>query len=106
LPKDQWKDYFDRVSKQMQASSVETSVDGLDLGHQYLTSNALLEGVSYERASETLTFFFQGLTHNISAPREILVDDGPEGLRSIVVLDSEGRKQIAMFHGLLELPAA
>lgn len=106
LPKAEWEDYFNRVSKQMQAVSVETSVDGLELGHQYLTSNALLEGASYEPATEMLTFFFKGLTHNVSAPREVFVDDGPEGLRSIAVVDSEGRKQIAVFHGLLELPAA
>ncbi len=106
LPKTEWEDYFNRVSKQLPAVSAEISVDGLDVGHQYLTSNAVLEGVSYEPAKDTLTFFLKGLAHGISAPQEIWVDDDPKGLRSIAVVDSDGHKQIAELHSLLELPAA
>jgi hypothetical protein len=59
IPKAEWEQYFDRISKEMPAANVEMSVEGLDLGHQYLASRIPLEGITYDPASDTLTFFFE-----------------------------------------------
>jgi hypothetical protein len=110
LPTAEWEPYFDRISKliarQLPSARVELSVDGLDLGHQSISAKALLEGITHDPADDLLTFFLEGLEHNIVGPREVWLDEGPDGLHSIAVVDAEGHKQIAIFHELLPLPSA
>jgi hypothetical protein len=106
IPKAEWEQYFDRISKEMPAANVEMSVEGLDLGHQYLASRIPLEGITYDPASDTLTFFFEALGHNVAAPREVWVDERPDGLHSLAVVDSDGHQQIVVFHELLKLAPA
>ena len=46
----------------------------------------------------------QGLDHLIHRPRDIVVADGPEGLESMEINDSEGRKQIVKLMKSLRYP--
>jgi len=106
LPKAQWRQYFDRLSKHLPATYAEISVEGLDLGDQILTSKALLKGITYEPPSNMVTLLLEGLDHNIEGVEVVWVDDEPAGLRSVAFLDADGHEQIVVFHSALELPPA
>jgi hypothetical protein len=104
IPKTEWEQYFNRISKEMPAANVEMSVEGLDLGHQYFASKVPLEGITYDPASDMLTFFFEAFAHNVAAPRDLWVDERLDDLHSLSVVDSDGHQQIVVFHELLKLP--
>jgi hypothetical protein len=48
----------------------------------------------------------EGLDHLIHKPREIHVDDGPEGLAALEIVDTDDVKQIVKLRSPLRLPAA
>jgi hypothetical protein len=48
----------------------------------------------------------EGLDHVIHKPREIAVDDGPSGLGSMEIVDSDRRRQIVKLMEPLLLPPA
>src|SRR3954470_21617064 len=94
LQKPEWKAYFDRLSKNLIGERAEVEITKLTLGNRIEARWVPLVGITYEPKSDVLEIAMQGLDHLIHRPRDIVVTDSPEGLESMEINDSEGRKQI------------
>ncbi len=102
----QWKDFFDRVSKELTGKLVEIEVEGLDLGDEIEAEWIPFTGVSYDPKDNVLSIFSNELEHMIHKPEEIWVDFGVDGLHSMEVVDKDGHKQIVVLKDELALPPA
>ncbi len=106
LDRSQWEGYFDRVSQGLTATMAEIEVAGLKLGDQVEAEWIPLAGLSYDPKSDLFEVLSEQLDHLIKRPREIYVDDGVEGLRSVEVIDGDGNHQIIQLKPPLALSAS
>ncbi len=104
LPKSQWESYFDRVSKHLKASQTEIEVVGMNLGDQVEGEWILFYGISYDPKDDVVEYLLEGLDHLVRHPKQVLVDDDVEGLKSIEVVDRDGVRHIAKLKEVLKLP--
>jgi len=106
IPKQEWKEYLDHVSKHMLAIIPEfTTLEVLsaDMGLQLETSRERLLGLTYDPKEDAVEFEFSGFVHRVLHPREIRVAETETGqLQSLKVLVEEidlrahrGREEIA-----------
>jgi hypothetical protein len=105
LPKDQWKAYFDRVSKGLVGMRAEIEVVALNIGDQIEAEWVPMFGVSYDSKDDVLSIALDGLDHMISRPAETYVDEGATGLGSFEVVDADGVRHIVQLREPLMLPA-
>jgi len=105
LDKEQWKTFFDRVSKTLEGKQAEIEVASLALGDQIEAEWLPLLGLAYDPKDDLFEVALDGVDHMIPKPREIYVDDGVGGLMSIEIVDADGTKQIIKLRDPLMLPA-
>ncbi|RMF98610.1 MAG: hypothetical protein D6727_02470 [Gammaproteobacteria bacterium] len=106
LASSEWQAYFDRLSRALRSAPARIEVAGLDLGDQYEAEWAALEGLSYDPKDRVFSVFLPGLEHNIREPKQVFVDEGPDGLHSVEIVDADGRRHLVRLEQLLRLPAA
>jgi hypothetical protein len=94
LGKPEWQSYFDRISKALTGKRAEIEVTGLRIGDQVAAKWLPLLGITYDSKDDLLEIALEGMDHLINRPLAISVDDGPDGLTSMEIVDSEGRRQI------------
>jgi len=104
LDASQWKDYFDDFSMRLPARLAEIEVASLGIGDQALTDWILLKSISYDPKNEVLSIRTEPIEHLIHQPKDIHVEEGPEGIESIGVTDNKGDKQLIRFKSALKLP--
>lgn len=104
VPKSQWETYFDNISKHLRASQVEIEVAAINLGDQIEAEWVPFYGISYDPKDDVIEFVLEGVDHLVRRPKEVYVDDGIEGLRSIEVVDGDGVRHIAKFKEVMKLP--
>jgi len=104
LDSTQWKDFFDRVSKELTAKQVEIEVAGMDIGDEIEAEWIPFAGISHDPKDDVLTIFSDRLEHRIPKPKEVWVDFGVDGLHSLEVVDADGHKQIVLLKNDLALP--
>ena len=100
----QWKEFFDRVSKELTAKQVEIEVAGMDIGDEVEAEWIPFTGISYDPKDDVLSIFSDRLEHMIRKPREIWADFGIDGLHSLEVVDADDHKQIVVLKNDLALP--
>jgi len=105
LMKPEWQSYCDRVSKGLAGKRAEIEVTGLSLGDQIAAKSLPLLGITYDSKGDLLEIALEGLDHLIHRPHGISVEEGPEGLTSMEIVDSDGRRQIVKLAEPLMLPA-
>jgi len=105
LDKNQWKPFFDGISKVLGAKQAEIEVLSLDLGHQVEAEWLPLLGLTYDPNNDVLDVELGGLDHMIPKPSEIYVEDGGVGLASLAITDAEGARQIVKLRDPIALPA-
>ena len=76
------------------AIALNIEVAGLALGDQVAAKWLPLFGITYDAKDDLLKIAMEGLDHLIHKPREIAVVDGPSGLGSMEIVDSDRRQQI------------
>jgi hypothetical protein len=86
------------VCGKCQSESVER------LGDQVAAKWLPLFGITYDAKGDLLEIAMEGLDHLVHKPREIAVDDGPSGLGSMEIVDSDRRRQILKLMEPLLLP--
>ncbi len=106
LPKPEWQSYCDHVSKGLMGKRAQIEVTGLRIGDQVAAKWLPLLGITYDSKGDLLEIALEGLDHLIAKPRAISVDDGPEGLTSMEIVDSDGRRQIVKLMNPLLLSAS
>src|SRR5271157_3875993 len=92
LVKPEWQSYCDRISKGLAGKRAQIEVTGLALGDQIAAK--WLPLIGHDPKDELLEIALEGLDHLIHKPREISVDDEPEGLKNMEIVDSEQNRQI------------
>jgi len=105
LAKPEWQSYCDRISKRVVGAQAQIEVTALALGDQIAAKWLPLLGITYEPKSGLLEIALEGFDHLIHKPRDIFVDDGPEGLASMEIVDADRRRQIVRLREPLMLSA-
>jgi hypothetical protein len=106
LDKKQWRTFFDGVSKTLLGKQAEVEIASLRLGDQVAAQWLPVLGIAYDPNDDIVEVALEGLDHLIQKPREIHVDDGPEGLAALEIVDADDVKQIVKLRSPLRLPAA
>jgi hypothetical protein len=91
LARSQWHFYFDRVSKALAGKDCFQG-DAAPWHH-------------YDPKDDLLEITVEGLDHLTRSLSGISVEEGPQGLKSMEVVDSEDRRQIVWLAEPLKLPA-
>ena len=106
LSKPEWQSYCDRVSKSLEGMQAQVEVVGLAFGNQKLAALWVpLWVIVYDPKSDLVEIALEGVDHMISRPLEISVNEGPRGLESMEVVDSQQVRQIVRLTQPLGLPA-
>ncbi len=105
LDKKQWRTFFDGVSKTLMGKQAEVEIASLRLGDQVAAQWLPVLGIAYDPNDDIVEVALEGLDHLIHNPREIHVDDGPEGLAALEIVDADDVKQIVKLRSPLRLPA-
>lgn len=104
LDKGVWQTYFDRVTKLVEGKQTEIEVMSLKLGDQIEAEWVPLLGMTYDPKNDLVEVLLEGLDHLIRHPRDIYVDEGPTGLTSMEVIDTDDVRQIIRLRDPLMLP--
>jgi len=104
LERDEWHSYWGGVSRLITGKWAEIDVASLDLGYQTEVRRLPLIGISYDPKDDLFDVALEGLDHLVPHPRECYVEEGPEGLMSIEIVDAEGVQRIIILSEPLMLP--
>jgi hypothetical protein len=104
LEKDEWRPFFDGVSKILAGTRAEIEVESLELGDQVEAEWLPLHGLVYDQKDDLVEVLLEGHDHMIHKPREIYVDTGVGGLASFEIINADGVKEIVMLREPLALP--
>jgi hypothetical protein len=105
VDKNNWKAFFDTLTKSLAGKRAEVEVASLDLGDQIEAEWAPLIGISYDSANELVEVALEGLDHLILQPREVYVDYDVGGLIGLEVIDAADVRRIIKLKDPLALPA-
>lgn len=103
LERRQWRQYFDRVSRNLAGKCVEIEVASLDLGIQYAAKWIPLLGVTYDEADDMMIVMADGLNHLIRKPSSVFVQSDGIDLLSMKVIDASGATQLIRFKEPVQL---
>jgi hypothetical protein len=106
VPKSEWRQYFDRMSKALLLGKwAEIEVASPEIGDQILAEWIPMIGVTYDSKDDLLDVALDRTDHLIYRPKEIVVEESVEGLLSIAVTTADGTQQIVRLKEPLKLPA-
>jgi hypothetical protein len=94
LSKPEWESYCDRISKGLVGKRAQIEVTSLTLGDQIAAKWLPLLGITYDPKDDLLEIALEGFDHLINKPQSISVDDGPQGLASMEIVDKDARRQV------------
>jgi uncharacterized protein DUF5335 len=106
IPHEQWRPFFDRMSKGLIGKWAEVEVASLDLGDQITIEWIPLIGITYDSRDDLLDVALDRTNHLIRHPNQIVVDETAAGLASVAVVDGEGVRQVVRLKEPLRLPPA
>src|SRR5882762_145619 len=106
LPREQWRGFFDRMSKPLLGKWAEIEVAALDLGDQIVAEWIPLIGITYDSKDDLLDVALDRANRLIRHPQEILVEEAEAGLASVAVVDADGARHIVRLKEPLGLPPA
>ncbi len=104
LSKEEWKDYFDRVSRALVGKRAMIEAASLRLGDQVVADWVPLIGISYDPRDDLVEIALDGLDHLIPGPRVIFVDAEGGRLSSLEIVDATDQRQIVRLADPLMLP--
>lgn len=110
LPKERWEEFFDHLAASLSGHRpLDIDIAGPKIGNQVLAHHLSLNGVTYDRKSDTLYFYSEGngagFDHAIAHPLEIWVDFAAGGLSRIVVKEEGDQQQFVTIREPIRLPA-
>ena len=105
LERNEWRPYFEALSKLLGAKVAEVDVASLNFGAQTETTWVPLLGISYDPHDDVVDVALDGVDHLIERPRSIFVDNGGAEFLSLEIDDAQGVKHIVKLKEPLELPS-
>jgi hypothetical protein len=110
VPKNEWRGFFDLMSKALLGKRAEVEVASLDLGDQIVAEWVPLIGITYDSRDDLLDVGFdpeRNLGNRlIRRPQQIDVEEGPTGLAMVAVVDADGVRHIIRLKDPVMLPRA
>jgi len=107
VPQPEWRPFFDRMSKALRPGNrAEIEVASPDFGDQILAEWIPMIGVTYDSHDDLLDVALDGTDHLVYHPKEIVVEEGAQGLVSFAVTTGDGTRQIVRLKDPLKLPAS
>jgi hypothetical protein len=106
IPRDQWRTYFDHVSRGLGGKRIEIEADSLDLGTQIVAEWMQLLGITYDSHNDLFDIALAGpsLDHLIRGPQQVLVQEGENGIESIAI-EADNATHVLRLKNPLLLPA-
>ena len=104
VEKNNWKAFFDTLTRTLVGRRAEVEVASLDLGDQIEAEWLPLIGIAYDPKDDLIEVALEGLDHLIRAPREVYVDFNVGGLIGLAVIDSDHVRQIIKLKEPVALP--
>jgi hypothetical protein len=105
LEKQQWRPYFDRMSKALVGKRAEIEIASLQLGDEIEAEWLPLIGITYDPKDDIIEVALEGVDHLINKPREVWVEEDGPVLSRLEIIDADGARQIVVFRDPLMLPA-
>jgi Family of unknown function (DUF5335) len=103
LNREEWRPFFNGLSKVLQGVRAEIEVVSLALGDQVEAEWLLFFGITYDPKDDIVEIALDGIDHLIEKPREAYVD-GDNGIISMEIVDINGAHQIVKLREPLMLP--
>ena len=104
VEKNNWKAFFDTLTRTLVGRRAEVEVASLDLGDQIEAEWLPLIGMAYDPKDDLIEVALEGLDHMILKPREVYVDFNVGGLIGLAVIDSDHVRQIIKLKDPVALP--
>ena len=104
VEKNNWKAFFDTLTRTLVGKRAEVEVASLDLGDQIEAEWLPLIGIAYDPKDDLIEVALEGLDHMILKPREVYVDFNVGGLIGLAVIDSDHVRQIIKLKEPVALP--
>ena len=104
VEKNNWKAFFDTLTRTLVGKRAEVEVASLDLGDQIEAEWLPLIGMAYDPKDDLIEVALEGLDHMILKPREVYVDFNVGGLIGLAVIDSDHVRQIIKLKEPVALP--
>ena len=105
LERSEWPSFCLRASRYVLGKRAEIEALSLEIGRQVAALRMPILGIDYDPRSDVMQILLTDLEHLIYRPRELYVDDRPEGLLSFEGIDGDGVQQIIVLSEPLMLPA-
>ena len=94
LEKAEWNGYFDRLSQELVAGKEKVELRSLKVGDRVAAESVPLEGLSYDPKDDIFEVTAGASDHLISHPREIRLDETPDGVQRVEVIDADDISQV------------
>jgi hypothetical protein len=104
--KSQWRELCDRLSRALAGKSAEIEVGSLALGSQIEAEWLPLIGIAYDPREDMIELALEGIDHLITHPRQLSVQQGPDGVAAILIVAEEGTQHILRLRDPLLLPGS
>src|SRR5271169_5988332 len=112
LGRDEWRSYFDELSRGLATTRATVEIDAPQLGAQLQAEDLVLRGITYDDRDDVLVVALspggpaESLEHFVSGPRRISVETS-QGVvpAAIEVEDAEGRLTLVRLAAAPSLPA-
>ena len=106
IPRTERRSFFDRTSQALLGKWAEIEVASMDLGDNIIAEWVPMIGITYDSRDDLLDVALDRANHLIRHPKEILVEEDDNGLKSVAVLDGDDTRQIVNLRAPLMLPPA
>jgi hypothetical protein len=109
LDKAEWQGLFDHLSKILMGKRAEIEAASLDWGDQIEAEWLPFLGITYDPKDDLIEIVLESpkqenIDHLIHRPREVYIDVGGTGFRSMAIVDGDGVMQIVTLRDPLMLP--
>jgi Family of unknown function (DUF5335) len=94
IPKAAWQPFFDSLSAVVVGKRAEIEVASLDIGDQIVAEWLPLLGMTYDPGDDLLDIAVTGLNHLIRRPRQIVTEEGDDGVELIAVISEDDTQQV------------
>ena len=105
VPRRQWREFFDRMSKALTGKWAEIEVASLDLGDQIAAEWVPMIGITYDSKDDLVDVALDRYDHLIRHPKQVVVDEKNGAVESVAVVDADGSTQVLRMKTPLMLPA-
>jgi len=105
VPRRQWREFFDRMSKALTGKWAEIEVASLDLGDQIAAEWVPMIGITYDSKDDLVDVALDRYDHLIRHPKQVVVDEKNGAVASVAVVDADGSTQVVRMKTPLMLPA-